>query len=1173
MLNASRRIGAALFAAASVLLVVACGGDGGSGPDPLDAVAAVSVSPGTAILDLGTTLQLAAAVRNGRDEPVTTAVVWSSSDPTVATVDASGLVRALNPGSVTVTARAEGVSGTAQFDTRDPNPPLAPNDVRATPVSDTEVDVSWGDNSNSEQEHVILREPVSGPGVASGPAPASGLAAESGGFVTAASPAADMGTSEFDGEPARVVAEVGRTAANQTTFRDSGLQPGTTYRYEVRACNDAGCSGDVPSGDRPTTHPTLTVDLPDPLPDAVVGENYEVTFGSTGPPAIWSLGAGTLPPGIELAPTGSLSGVATEAGSFSPTITAQGGGQLIATALALTVLEPPAIVAAELPNGVRGRAYAASLQAEGGDGSYTWSLLEGSLPPGVALASNGTFAGTPVLPGSFALRVQVASAGYEADAWLTVEVFNALAVATTVLPQGVQDTSYDAQLVANGGDGSYQWSLVAGTLPAGLSMDTSGRLSGTPTALGSQAVTVQVVSGDGQTATAAYTLVVSDQIASPRVATSVLADGAVGVPYTGLLEATDGDGSYTWQVIGGSLPAGVSLDPATGVLSGTPAAAGTAVFTVRVTSASLTGTAALSITVVPALQVATASLPSGVENEAYAALIEASGGDGSPTFEIVSGALPAGLSLDEGTGAIQGTPTSVPPAPPAGGPQAIGTSGFTVQVSNELGQTAQRGLSIAIHLPLAITTDSLPDAQVSISYNQSLTASGGDGSTTWTLVSGSLPAGMSLAANGTISGAPNSAGSSTFTVQATSGDGQTDTAELTIEVTPTPPSIATNPLPNGTEGVQYTRSISVSGGDGSYAFEIIAGALPDGLAIGAANGLITGVPSAEGDFDFTVQVTSAGMTDAEPFSITIEAAAAECVLAGAQPGFDIQLCYAEEASPTVQAAFASAVARWEGLITGDLSDIMPDSGVHGSCLSGHTLPALSGTIDDLVIYVVVEPRDGPFGILGSAGPCRVRPGNQAAVGAMNFDVDDLDRLADQGQLESVILHEMGHVLGIGTLWGLHGLIANTAPAGEMDPEAYDTHFHGDSAIAAFDRNGGDARDPGDAKVPVQNIGNLGSINGHWRESVMDHELMTPFLDGGVFNPLSEISVASLSDLGYTVNLGAADAFTVPFPTAALGVPGASTGELELVDDLLDTPILVLDETGTVLSVIPPRGGG
>lgn len=1091
------------------------------------------MSPGTTVLDLGATLQLAAAVRDGRDQPVTTTVSWSSSDPTTATVDLNGLVRALNPGAVTITARAEGVSGTAQVDTRDPNPPLAPSDVRAAPVSDTEVEVTWSDNSNSEQEHVILRDEVGSSGVA-GP----------------------------DGSAPQLVAEVGRAGSNQTSFRDTGLRAESTYRYQVRACNDAGCSGDVVSGDRPTTHPTLAVDIPDPLPDGVVGESYEVSFGSTGPAAIWSLGAGTLPAGIELSPAGGLSGVPSESGSFDPTITAQGGGQLIATPLMLTVLEPPAVVTTTLPSAVRHDGYSHALEASGGDGSYQWALLDGSLPPGVALASNGVFAGTPTLPGSFDFQLQVTSAGYAADAWLTLDVYNALTVVTSVLPQGVLETSYDAQLVANGGDGAHAWALVAGTLPDGLTVGSDGRITGTPTTLESQALTFQVTSGDGQVAAASFTLTVSDQIAAPRVATSLLATAAVGVPYTALLEATDGDGSYLWQVIGGSLPAGLSLNPATGALSGTPAAAGTAAFTVQVTSASLTGTAALSITVVPALGISTASLPSGVEGAPYSATVEAQGGDGAPTFAVVSGALPVGLSLNEGTGAIQGTPTSAAPA----------ASNFTIEASNELGQSVQRALSIAIHLPLAITTDSLPDAQVSIGYNQSLVASGGDGTTTWAIVSGALPAGMSLAANGTISGAPQSAGSNTFTVQATSGDGQSDTAELSIEVTPTPPSIAPNPLPGGTVGAQYTRSISVSGGDGNYAFEVSAGALPDGLALGAANGLITGVPSAEGDFDFTVQVTSAGMTDAEPFSITIEAGAAECVLAASQPGFDIQLCYAEDASPTVQAAFTSAVSRWEGLITGDLADVVPNANAHTTCLSGRTLPALSGTVDDLVIFVVVEPIDGAFGVLGSAGPCYVRNSNVlTSVGTMRFDSADLDRLDGNGQLENVILHEMGHVLGIGTLWGYKGLIHNTAPSGETDPGAHDTHFSGATAIAAFDAAGGAARDS--AKVPVQNVGNSGSINGHWRESVVNNELMSPFLDAGS-NPLSAISVASVGDLGYTVNTAGADAFAVPFPNALIREgDSAADDKIELVGDILDMPIRFTDETGAVLRVVSPPGGG
>jgi hypothetical protein len=289
--------------------------------------------------------------------------------------------------------------------------------------------------------------------------------------------------------------------------------------------------------------------------------------------------------------------------------------------------------------------------------------------------------------------------------------------------------------------------------------------------------------------------------------------------------------------------------------------------------------------------------------------------------------------------------------------------------------------------------------------------------------------------------------------------------------------------------------------------------------------------------------------------------------------FDITLCFVTPVSETIEAAFVNARLRWESLITGDLSDIPPNPDAHITCGGPGAPPMLGPLLDDVVIFATIEEIDGEFGVLGSAGPCRIRESNAlTTVGRMRFDVADLDRLAQQGRLEDVILHEMGHVLGIGTLWSTLRFLQDPVQDTAQSPRP-DTHFTGPLAIAAFDAAGGAGRTSG-PKVPVENQSNsFGSLNGHWRESTMDRELMTPFLDGGgVANPLSAITVQSVADLGYTVSLTGVDAFTVPFPNGFPGLLGGSEEKIPLIDDILWMPLQVVDdETGRVVRVIPPGG--
>lgn len=239
--------------------------------------------------------------------------------------------------------------------------------------------------------------------------------------------------------------------------------------------------------------------------------------------------------------------------------------------------------------------------------------------------------------------------------------------------------------------------------------------------------------------------------------------------------------------------------------------------------------------------------------------------------------------------------------------------------------------------------------------------------------------------------------------------------------------------------------------------------------------------------------------------------------------------------------FLEAAARWEGIIVGDI----PDFG--GTLPEGGCQPVTDSTgIDDVKIYVSVKTIDGAGGILGRAGPCYYRTlgGVFPITGIMELDEADLAYMQSAGFLDDVIVHEMGHILGIGTLWNAWSnqfLVG----AGEADP-----YFVGAGARVAFDAAGGTARTA--PKVPVENLGGVGTRDAHWRESVHDGELMTGWIEAsGTPNPLSAITVASLADMGYVVNMNAADPYVLPNP---LGAPSQKPSSDRIYIQELPPPI-------------------
>ncbi|MDO3681038.1 putative Ig domain-containing protein [Paenibacillus ehimensis] len=420
-------------------------------------------------------------------------------------------------------------------------------------------------------------------------------------------------------------------------------------------------------------------------------------------------------------------------------------------------------------------------------------------------------------------------------------------IATSSLPQGTVGVAYSQTLTATGGDGAYVWAVTGGALPAGVTFDAAtAKLSGAPTMANSHSFTVQLTDGNGVTATKELTIQVNPML---EVSTTSVPHGAVGAAYTASLAASGGNGVYAWSIAAGTVPGGLTL-AADGTLSGTPASEGTFSFVVLVTDGnSLTASRALTLQIHPQLVIQAPVLPEGTVGTAYPQqTLSASGGNGTYTWSVASGSLPAGLTFDPATAAISGTPATE------------GTYSFAIQVADGYGVKAIKTLSMRVHAALTVQTPELPEGTVGVAYaNQEFSAAGGRGTYMWT-VGGTLPAGLTFTVDpldpkkASIQGKPTAAGAYEFQVQVKDSNGETVVKNLSIQVNPELIFTAA-PLPEGTVGLPYAGgTLSATGGSGTYRWSVEEGRLPDGLTLDASRGTIDGTPKEAGVYPVTIQV-------------------------------------------------------------------------------------------------------------------------------------------------------------------------------------------------------------------------------------------------------------------------------------------------------------------------------
>ncbi|KAH9253362.1 hypothetical protein BASA81_008713 [Batrachochytrium salamandrivorans] len=241
------------------------------------------------------------------------------------------------------------------------------------------------------------------------------------------------------------------------------------------------------------------------------------------------------------------------------------------------------------------------------------------------------------------------------------------------------------------------------------------------------------------------------------------------------------------------------------------------------------------------------------------------------------------------------------------------------------------------------------------------------------------------------------------------------------------------------------------------------------------------------------------------------------------PTFNIQIAFLGTASAPVQSAFQAAAARWSEVLGKSLPSYLrlPPGSYCGYNFSQ------GWTIIDLFIVARIAYIDGPLKILGSASPCIIDGRNLPRFGYMLFDEADVEMMVAGGTFGNVVLHEMGHVLGVGSLWE-----ADLTLDGQPVPSKVgNSVLPGTGGYAYLGQYGnqGDLEVGRTGQAVVEDIGGEGTARGHWKESVYDSELMTGFSEGdGVAMPLSRLTLQSLRDLGFTdVDLSKADAYAAP----------------------------------------------
>src|SRR5438094_2304213 len=415
-------------------------------------------------------------------------------------------------------------------------------------------------------------------------------------------------------------------------------------------------------------------------------------------------------------------------------------------------------------------------------------------------------------------------------------------ITSATTASGTVGVAFSYQITATNNPTSFN----ATGLPGGLTVNTStGLISGTPTTAGTYTVTLSATNAGG-TGSATLTLTVVNP-PPPVITSATTANGTVGVAFSYQITATNNPTSFNAT----GLPAGLTVNTRTGLISGTPTTAGTYTVTISATNAGGTGSATLTLTIKPAPPVITSSLTAtGQVGVAFSYTITATNSPTSYNATVLpAGVLPAGLSVNTSTGVISGTPTTA------------GTYNVTISATNA-GGTGGATLTLTINPPAPVIQPPFTaTGQVGATFSYTITATNSPTSFNAT----GLPAGLTVnTSTGLISGTPTTAGTYTVTISATNAGG-TGSHTLTLTINPPTPVIQPQFTATGTVGSNFSYTINATNNPTSYN----ATGLPAGLAINTGTGKITGTPTTAGTYHVTLSATNAGGTGTHTLTLTI----------------------------------------------------------------------------------------------------------------------------------------------------------------------------------------------------------------------------------------------------------------------------------------------------------------
>ncbi len=598
----------------------------------------------------------------------------------------------------------------------------------------------------------------------------------------------------------------------------------------------------------------------------------------------WKISDGSLPDGLRFLNVGGKArvfGIPSESGTFTFTVTAESrtySGTKTFT-LYISTADFSITTGMTLPPGTEGRTY---LQALSTDAKITsrdsriWYVDSGDFPPGLTLSRDkGVISGTPTAEGSYSFRVRLLIGDQITAKTFNLFVIPGLTIASSdTPPSGKEDTEYTYTFTANLSGAA--WTVSAGTLPAGLTLATNGHLSGIPSKAGEYIFTVQAESG-GLKAYKQCTITIEPAL-------SILTDPAlprakVSTWYSVTLSADTGY-SARWTLLSGTLPSGLSLNPATGTISGTPTEEVTSTFTIQAEVGSYLAARTFMLTVGGLLEILESSDLTGWKEGEYNSITFTTDSAYPVSWSLSAGGIPDGVTFSNGR--LSGTPKD------------DGTYTFTLNAESG-GLTASKTFTLEVAAALTITTPSvLPSVKTGSYYSFTLETDAAEGrEVLWTAQrvytdeddedeqetreqgtiyyyrSYYLPSGMYIdESTGTIYGVPSVEGVYTFIIKAVMGSIEASKT-FSLTVRPTLSITTGNVLPHAETNEFYTVTLtSDAEEDEVVTWSVIGGTLPERLLLDTQTGTLSGYLLAEGTYSFTIQAFMNGLRAQKEFTLT-----------------------------------------------------------------------------------------------------------------------------------------------------------------------------------------------------------------------------------------------------------------------------------------------------------------